>query len=84
MGWNAGQRKMPRFKIGDTVFLEGQLAKVVWFRENPSEIEAMDEYIVELENKQRQFAVSSALAAKKPQAVYNREHNRDSCHGQTY
>ena len=84
MVWSAGQRKMPKFKIGDTVFLDGRRAKVVWLSENPSEIEAMDEYIVEFENKQRQFAISSTLAAEKPQTVYNREHNRDRCHGQTY
>jgi hypothetical protein len=75
---------MPRFRIGDTVFLDGQPAKVVWLSENANEIEPMDEYIVEFENKQRQFAISGKLTAQKPQAVYNREHDRGGCHDQTY
>jgi hypothetical protein len=75
---------MPRFKIGDTVRLNGRRAKVVWLRENANEIEAMDEYIVEFDNKQRQFAVSSTLAPKESPAIHNREHNSDPCHRQTY
>jgi hypothetical protein len=69
---------MPRFKIGDTVLLDGQRARVVWLSENANEIEAIDEYIVEFEDKRRQFVVSSTLP-QKPQAVGNREHNSDSC-----
>ena len=55
---------MPRFQIGDSVILDGRPAYVVWLRENASEIEAMDEYIVEFEDKQRRFVVSSALQSK--------------------
>jgi hypothetical protein len=75
---------MLRFRIGDTVFLDGRRAKVVWLSENANEIEAMDEYIVEFENQQRQFAISSNLTAQKPQTIYNREHDRGGCHDQTY
>ena len=75
---------MARFNIGDIVFVEGRQARVVWLRENANEIEAMDEYIVELENKQRQFVISSDLVSEKPDAVHNREDNSDSCHGQAY
>jgi hypothetical protein len=78
--WSGGQRKMPRFKIGDTVLVEGRTAKVVWFSENANEIEAMDEYIVEFDDKQRQFVISSTLTHKS-QAVHNREHNSDPCYG---
>jgi hypothetical protein len=52
---------MPRFKVGDMVRLHGQLARVVWFNENPNEIEAMDEYILEFEDKKRQFLIASEL-----------------------
>jgi len=75
---------MPRFKIGDTVLLDGRRAKIVWLRENANEIEAMDEYIVEFETKERRFALSGTLAAKETQAIYNRKHDGDRCHGQTY
>ena len=50
---------MLRFQIGDTVVLEGQPGRIVWLRENANEIEAMDEYIVEFEDKRRQFVVSN-------------------------
>jgi len=53
---------MPRFKIGDTVFLEGRPATIVWLSENANEIEAMDEYIVQFDNKQTQFALASYLS----------------------
>ena len=75
-----GQRKMPKYKVGDTLVVDGRKAKVVWFRENPNEIEAMDEYIVEFEDKQRQFVVSSTLA-QKLQTMHDREHNSDPCYG---
>jgi hypothetical protein len=75
---------MARFNIGDTVVIEGQPAKVVWLRENANEIEPMDEYIVEFEDKHRQFVISSALVSQKVQALHNREHEGDPCHGQTY
>ena len=64
--------------------LDGRLAKVVWLSENANEIEAMDEYIVEFENKQRQFAVSSSLTAEEAPPMHNREHDSDCRHGQTY
>ena len=70
---------MPRYRVGDTVLVEGRKAKVVWLRENPNEIEAIDEYIVEFDDKHRQFLTSSMLA-QKPQSMHNREHNSDSCY----
>ena len=74
---------MPRFKVGDTVYLEGGRARVVWLSENANEIEAMDEYIVEFEDKHRRFVVSSNLEPK-PQPIDDRERNSDPCHRQTY
>jgi hypothetical protein len=71
---------MSRFKIGDTVLLNGRQATVVWLSENANEIEAMDEYIVEFEDKHRQFVTSSSLAHKL-QPVHDREHNSDPCYG---
>ena len=61
---------MPRFKIGETVFAEGRKATVVWLRENANEIEAMDEYIVEFEDKQRQFVMSGRLEPKQPPPIH--------------
>ena len=55
-----------------------------WFLENPSEIEAMDEYIVEFEDKQRRFIVSAELHSKQRQAMKDREHDSDYCQRQTY
>jgi hypothetical protein len=52
---------MPRFKLNDTLVLNGRRARVVWLMENPNEIETMDEYIVEFDDKERQFFVSSEL-----------------------
>ena len=75
---------MPRFKIGDTVFMEGQRATIVWMSENANEIEAIDEYIVEFDDKRRQFAISSTLAGQKSSPVHDGEHDSDRCHGQTY
>ena len=75
---------MPKYKIGDTVFLEGRRARVIWLSENANEIEAMDEYIVEFEDKQRQFAISSGLASHELQSRPQREQNSDCCQGQTY
>ena len=75
---------MPRFKVGDTVYLEGSRARVVWLSENANEIEAMDEYIVEFEDKHRQFVVSSNLESKQPPTGHDREADSDSCHRQTY
>jgi hypothetical protein len=75
---------MPTYKVGDTVLVEGRPARVVWFRENPNEIQAMDEYIVEFEDKQRRFIVSAELHSKQGQAMNNRERDSDHCHGQRY
>ena len=75
---------MLRFQIGDTVVLEGQPGRIVWLRENANEIEAMDEYILEFEDKQRRFIVSSELRSKQNQSVNDRERNSDYCQRQTY
>ena len=75
---------MVKFKIGDTVVLQGRLARIVWFSENPNEIEAMDEYIVEFEDKQRQFVVSSDLQAEQSQPVDDRDRDGDPCQRQTH
>jgi hypothetical protein len=78
-GWSVAQRNMPRFKVGDTVSIEGRQAKVVWLSENANEIEAMDEYIVEFEDKHRQFVISSKLVSKQTPPVHNRECDSNSC-----
>jgi hypothetical protein len=71
---------MSRYKIGETVFVEGRKARVVWLSENPNEIEAIDEYIVEFEDKHRQFLISSMLV-ENAQPMHNREQNSDPCYG---
>lgn len=71
---------MPRYRVGDTVVVDGRKAKVVWLSENANEIEAMDEYIIEFEDRHRQFITSSTLA-EELQPVHNREHNSDPCYG---
>ncbi len=75
---------MPRYKVGDTVVLEGRRAKVVWLSENASEIEAMDEYIVEFDDRQRQFIVSGDLQPKQCQPLNDRERDSDHCQPQGY
>lgn len=72
---------MARFKVGDTVAIEGRKARIVWLSENANEIEAMDEYIVEFEDKQRQFVMSSTLEPKQGPPVPDRVRNSDPCHG---
>jgi hypothetical protein len=52
---------MTKYKPGDTVTLYGQHARVVWVSENANEIESMDEYILEFENKERRFLIASEL-----------------------
>jgi len=52
---------MSRFQVDDIVTLDGRPARVVWLHENANEIEAMDEYIVEFEDKQQRFVLSGAL-----------------------
>jgi hypothetical protein len=46
--------------------------------ENPNEIEPMDEYIVEFDDKVRRFLMSHQLAKELP-PMQDREHDRDSC-----
>lgn len=75
---------MPKYKVGDTVLLHGRRARVVWLSENANEIEAMDEYIVEFEDKQRKFIVSSEMLPKQSQAVQDGKHHSDRCQRQTY
>ena len=72
---------MPRFKLNDTLVLNGRRARIVWLQENPNEIQAMDEYIVEFEDKQRQFVTSSTLEPKQRPPIHDRERNSDPCHG---
>jgi hypothetical protein len=74
---------MPRFKIGDTVSLTGRKARVVWLSENANEIEAIDEYIVEFEDRHREFVMSSELEGKQPPPADERDHQRNPCHRQT-
>jgi hypothetical protein len=68
---------MPRFKIGDTVFVEGRQGTVVWLSENANEIEAMDEYIVEFDNKRQQFVLASYLS--DTYAVPDLQNNAKGC-----
>jgi hypothetical protein len=85
---------MARFNVGDTVVLHGKHGRIVWLSENPNEIEAIDEYIVEFENKDREFVVSSSLApepggngflgAKQLYASQDRIGNRDGRCPQTH
>ena len=75
---------MAKYKVGDTVVLQGRRARVVWLSENATEIEAMDEYIVEFEDKQRRFIVSGELHSKQSQSINDRERNSDYCQRQTY
>jgi hypothetical protein len=72
---------MPRYKIGDIVSVEGLSAKVVWLSENANEIEAIDEYIVEFEDRRRRFVISSELRPQPTQSIREREHEGDSCCG---
>ena len=74
---------MPRFQIGDIVLVDNRPARVVWLRENANEIEAMDEYIVEFEDKQRRFVVSSVLQSKEAECANNRKRYSDSCQTKT-
>ena len=52
---------------------------MIWLSENPNEIEAMDEYIVEFEDKHRQFVISSKLEPKQAPPVHHGERNSNSC-----
>jgi hypothetical protein len=75
---------MPRFQVGDIVTIDGRSARVVWLRENANEIEAMDEYIVEFEDKQRRFVISSAVESKQTASIHDRKTYSDSCRRQTH
>ena len=68
---------MPRFNIGDSVFLEGRRGTIVWLSENANEIEAMDEYIVEFDDKQTQFVLASYLS--DTYAVFDLQNNAKGC-----
>ena len=71
---------MARYNVGDTVSIEGRPARVVWLSENANEIEAMDEYIVEFDDKHREFVISSKLDPTQQQPpVHNRIRNSNSC-----
>jgi len=52
---------MTRYKVGDTVVLNGRWGKIVWLCENPNEFESMDEYIVEFDNNEKRFFVASSF-----------------------
>ena len=74
---------MPKFQVGDIVTIDGRPARVVWLRENANEIEAMDEYIVEFEDKQRRFVLSSAVDSQDTQGIHDRKPYSDSRQSQT-
>lgn len=59
--------------------LHGKKGTVVWLRENPSEIEPMDEYILEFEDHQRRFYTAAELGLQHPQTGDYREDERRSC-----
>jgi hypothetical protein len=83
---------MARFNVGDTVVLHGKHGRIVWLSENPNEIEAIDEYIVEFDNQQREFVVSDTLASpagngflgEHPYAGQDRIGNRDGGYPQAH
>jgi hypothetical protein len=75
---------MSRFQIGDIVQVDGSPARVVWLRENANEIEAMDEYIVEFEDKRRRFILSSAVDSKQSETKRDRKPYSDRCERQTH
>jgi hypothetical protein len=75
---------MSRFQIGDIVHLDGSPARVVWLREDANEIEPMDEYIVEFEDKRRRFILSSAVNSQQGQTIRDRKPYGDRCEGQTH
>lgn len=81
---------MSRFHVGDIVQVDDCPARIVWLRENANEIEAMDEYIVELigdpgdEVKQRRFVLSSAVVSKQTETIHDRKSYSDSCHPKTH
>ena len=74
---------MPKFNVGDSIILEGRRATVVWLSENPSEIEPMDEYIVEFDDKHRRFMISGQLHPEEAQPINDGEGDRNCCDRQT-
>ena len=74
---------MSRFQVGDIVTIDGRSARVVWLRENANEIEAMDEYIVEFDDKQRRFVLSSAIDSQHTESINDRKPYSDSGQNQT-
>ena len=77
---------MSKFQVGDIVTIDGRPARVVWLRENANEIEAMDEYIVEFEDKQQRFILSSTLDfsdSKDAESIHDRKPYSDSRQSQT-
>jgi hypothetical protein len=74
---------MPRFTIGDVVSVQGRRGKVIWLSENASEIEAIDEYIVEFDDHDREFVISAGLEGEQPPSIGDREQNSDRCYEQT-
>jgi len=68
---SGGRRNMTKYKLGDTVLLDGRYGRVVWAREDANEIEAIDEYIVEFEDKHRRFAISCMLNVEKANPIHN-------------
>jgi len=74
---------MPKFQVGDIVTVDDRPARVVWLRENANEIESIDEYIVEFEDKQRRFVLSSAVHSKEPESIHDREPYSDSSQSHT-
>jgi beta-lactamase superfamily II metal-dependent hydrolase len=70
---------MSKFKVGDSVTVDGQVARIVWLRENASEIDAMDEYIVEFEDKRRRFLMAGEVGlGQHLERVEYREGHRQS------
>ena len=61
---------MPKFQVGDTVTVDGRPAHVVWLRENANEIEAMDEYIVEFDDKVTARAVTAGGESGDPKSPH--------------
>jgi hypothetical protein len=54
------------------------MARVIWLSENANEIEAIDEYIVEFEDKHREFVISSELEGKQPPPADERDNQGDT------
>ena len=75
---------MSKFQLGDTVTVDGRPAHIVWLRENANEIEAMDEYIVEFDDKQRRFVLSPAVESKDTESIHDRKPYSDSRQNQTH